>query len=95
MSPVVRIWSIAAAGAALLLALRGAWPLALLCFLLSPAPAWALARGPAERAQAASGWLRAIATIAVILVVATLAVIAAGGIPPVHEWRGALAPAAR
>ena len=90
MSPVMRIWAIFAACAALLFALRGAWPVALACFFLSPAPAWVFARAPAERASAASSWLRAIASAAAIAAALYLIVVAAGGIPPVHEWRGAL-----
>lgn len=95
MSPVMRIWAACATLAALLLALRGAWPLALACFFLSPAPAWAFARGHGERAQAATGWLRAIAAVVALAAVVYLVVIAAGGIPPVHEWRGALSSSLR
>ena len=95
MSPVMRIWSAFAACAALLFALRGAWPLALACFFLSPAPAWAIARGPGERGQAASSWLRAIAAVLVLVAILYVVVLAAGGIPPVHEWRNALSSSAR
>jgi hypothetical protein len=91
----MRIWAACATLAALLLALRGAWPLALACVFLSPAPAWALARGPGERAQAATGWLRAIAGVVALAAVVYLVVITAGGIPPVHEWRGALSSSLR
>lgn len=95
MGPVMRFWAIFATVAALLLALRGAWPLALACFFLSPAPAWAFARGPSERARAASSWLAAIATVVAVVVALYVIVLLTGGIPPVHEWRGALSATAR
>ena len=90
MSPVMRTWAIVAAVAALLLALRGAWTLALACLLLSPAPAWAFAHAPADRTRATATWLRIVAIAAGVLVVLYVAALAAGGLPPMHEWRMAL-----
>lgn len=95
MSPVMRFWAIFATVAALLLALRGAWPLALACFFLSPAPAWVFARGHPERAHAASSWLWVIAGTVAVLTTLYVFVLVAGGLPPVHEWRGALSAPAR
>jgi hypothetical protein len=89
MSPVTRIWAITAACVAALLALRGLWPLALTVFLLSPAPAWAFARG-FDQAHASASWLRLVAIAAAIVVLLYVGVVAMGGVPPVHEWRGAL-----
>jgi len=91
MGPVYRFWAIFAAALAVILALRGAWPLALAAFFLSPAPAWAFAQGRGEQAQATAAWLRAIAAGVAIVVALYVAVVAFGGLPPVHEWRGALA----
>lgn len=90
MRPVTRIWAISAACIAALCALRGLWPLALAVFLLSPAPAWAFARGGFDEAQASASWLRTIAIVAAAVAALYVAAIAMGGIPPVHEWRGAL-----
>ena len=53
MNPVLRTWAIFATLLAVVLALRGAWPLALACFLLSPAPAWTF--GPRGAARDARG----------------------------------------
>ena len=87
MNPVLRTWAIFATLLAVVLALRGAWPLALACFLLSPAPAWTFAPRGAAREHAASSWLRAVALgVGAIAVLYALA-IAMGGIPPMHEWR--------
>lgn len=90
MGPVTRIWAISAACIAALCVLRGLWPLAIAIFLLSPAPAWAFARGGFDRANASSAWLRAIAIAAAVVAALYVAILAMGGLPPVHEWRGAL-----
>ena len=89
MSPVTRIWAITAACVAALLALRGLWPLALAVFLVSPAPAWAFARG-LDQAHASASWLRAVAIAAALVVLLYVGLVAMGGVPPVHEWRAAL-----
>jgi len=91
MKPLVRLWAVCAIGVALLFALRGAWAPALACFLLSPAPAWVLAQGSADQRRMSATWLAGVA-LAVALFVA---IVSMGGLPPVHEWRGALAGAAR
>jgi hypothetical protein len=91
MGPVLRFWAIFATALALLFALRGAWPLALAAFFLSPAPAWAFAHGRGEQAHASATWLRAIAGgVAIVALLYAVVVVALGGLPPVHEWRGAL-----
>ena len=90
MSPVMRTWAIVASVVALLLALRGAWPLALACFLLSPAPAWAFAHSRGDAAHAGASWLRAVLVVAGALLLLGVAVLAAGGLPPMHQWRTAL-----
>jgi len=91
MGPVLRIWAIFATALALLFALRGAWPLALAAFFLSPAPAWAFAHGQGEQTHATAAWLRALAAGVAIVVALYAVVVLMGGLPPVHEWRGALA----
>jgi hypothetical protein len=90
MTPLMRTWAIVATGVALLLALRGAWPLALACFLLSPAPAWAFAHAPGGATNAPAAWLRTVAIALAIVVALYVAALAAGGLPPMHEWRAAL-----
>lgn len=90
MGPVTRIWAITAACIAALCALRGLWPLAIAIFLLSPAPAWAFARGGAGCADTSAAWLRAIAIAAAIVAALYVALLAMGGLPPMHEWRAAL-----
>ena len=90
MNPVMRTWAIVASCVALLLALRGAWPLAVACFLLSPAPAWAFAHARGDAGAAGSRWLRAVAIAVGVLVVLYVAALAAGGLPPMHEWRTAM-----
>lgn len=90
MGPVLRIWAIFASALAVLLALRGAWPLALAAFFLSPAPAWAFAQGRGEQAHATAAWLRAVAIGVAALAALYVVAVALGGVPPVHEWRGAL-----
>lgn len=93
MSPVIRIWAVSAAVVAAFCALRGLWTLALAVFLLSPAPAWAFAERRAAPGGAATTWLRAIGAAAAVVAVLYFAAIAMGGVPPVHEWRGALSGA--
>ncbi|MEO8486928.1 MAG: hypothetical protein ABI585_11390 [Betaproteobacteria bacterium] len=95
MSPALRIWAIFAISVAAIFALRGAWPLALACFFLSPAPALAFSRGRSERSQASAQWLRVVA-IGVAAIVALYAIaLAFGGLPPIHEWRAAWSGSAR
>jgi hypothetical protein len=89
MTPLMPTWAFVATAVALLLALRGAWALALACFLLSPAPVWAYAQAPGGTARP-SRWLRAVAMAAAVVVAAYIVALAAGGLPPMHEWRVAL-----
>ena len=91
MSPLFRIWALTASCVALLLALRGAWPLALACFLLSPAPALVFVRGAPEQRVASLSWLRAVVAGLAVLAMLFAALVWMGGIPPVHEWRPAAA----
>ena len=90
MHPFLRLWAYAAAGIALLLLLRGAWPAALACLVLSPAPALLLASGPVDGARWSRAWLGSVAVG--ILVIAALVLVAAAtdGLPEVHELRAAL-----
>ena len=90
MKPLVRLWAVCAIGVALLFALRGAWAPALACFLLSPAPAWVLAQGSADPRRASATWLAGTAIVVALFV----AIVSMGGLPPVHEWRGAPSRAA-
>ena len=95
MHPLVRLWALSATCVALLLALRGAWALALACFLLSPAPAWVLTQGSADSRHVSATWIAGIAIVIAIALALFVAIVSMGGLPPVHEWRGALAGAAR
>jgi hypothetical protein len=95
MHPLIRLWALCATCVALLLALRGAWAPALACFLLSPAPAWVLAQGSADRRHVSATWLLGLALVVALAVALFVAIVSMGGLPPVHEWRGALAGAAR
>ena len=95
MKPLVRLWAVCAIGVALLFALRGAWAPALACFLLSPAPAWVLAQGSADQRRMSVTWLAGVAIVVALAVALFVAIVSMGGLPPVHEWRGALAGAAR
>ena len=94
MNPLVRLWAASAACIALALLLRGAWAPALACFLLSPAPAWVLAQGSADPRRASATWLAGTAIVVAIVVALFVAIVAMGGLPPVHEWRGAPSRAA-
>ena len=93
MRPVTRIWAMTAVCIAVLAALRGLWPLALAVFLLSPAPAWAFGGRGAASGQTTAAWLRAIGIAAAAVALVYVAVVAMGGLPPVHEWRGLLSGA--
>jgi hypothetical protein len=47
--------------------------------------------GKASRTHATAAWLRALAAGVAIVVALYAVVVLMGGLPPVHEWRGALA----
>lgn len=91
MHPLLRLWAFCAAVVAVALALRGAFVPALACFLLSPAPAWVLAPESPDRPRASRAWLRGVAIAFAAVAALYVAVVALGGLPPVHEWRGAVA----
>lgn len=93
MRPVTRIWAWTAVCVAVLATLRGFWPLALAVFLLSPAPAWVFAGRGSAAGPATAAWLRAIGIAAAVLALVYVAVVAMGGLPQVHEWRGLLSGA--
>jgi hypothetical protein len=80
---------------ALLLLLRGAFALAVACFLLSPAPVLLFSHGSTDRRRLSSSWLVAVGVGVVALVILFVVVVYFGGVPPVHEWRGALSGASR
>ena len=88
MNPLLRIWGIAAACIALLLILRGAFALALACFLFSPAPVLLFSHGGPDQRRLSVSWLGALAIAIGSLVILFLLVVYFGGLPQVHEWPG-------
>jgi uncharacterized BrkB/YihY/UPF0761 family membrane protein len=95
MHPLLRVWAISAALIAVLLLLRGAFALAVACFLFSPAPVLLFSHGNSDQRHLSSYWLRAVGIGVVALVILFVVVVYFGGVPPVHEWRGALSGASR
>jgi len=90
MSPLLRLWGISALCIAALLLLRGAFALALACFLFSPAPVLLFAlRGSDQRALSLS-WLGVLVVVVAALCALFVLTVYLGGIPPVHEWSGAI-----
>ena len=89
MSPLLRLWGITAACIALLLLLRGAFPLALACFLFSPAPVLVFARGSSDQRRLSMSWLSVLFVVIAALSALFWLVVYVGGIPPVHEWSAA------
>lgn len=91
MPPLMRVWAWTSITVAVLLALRGAWPVAVALFLLSPAPVLLFVRGHSDPVRLSLSWLVALAIgVAAVLLIA-IAITAFGGLPQVHEWRGLLA----
>ena len=90
MSPILRLWGITAACIALLLLLRGALPLALACFLFSPAPILVFARGNSDQRRLSMSWLTVLFVVLAALCALFLLVVYLGGIPPVHEWSASI-----
>ncbi len=85
-NPLLRVWGIVAAIAAMLLLLRGAWLAAAALFVLSPAPAMMFARRREDRDRVALTWI-GVAVLAIAALAAVFAlVVGLGGIPPMHEW---------
>jgi hypothetical protein len=54
-----------------------------------------LAQGSADARHASATWLAGLAIVVALAVALFVAIVSMGGLPPVHEWRGALAGAAR
>ncbi len=95
MNPLLRVWAITAVGIALLLLLRGAWQVAIACFLFSPAPVLLFTRGGSDQKRVSISWLGALVLGVGALVILVTAVAYFGGVPPVHEWRAAMRGAGR
>ena len=93
--PMLRTWAIVAAVVALLSLLRGAWILALACFLFSPAPVWLFSRGEGRLDRLSLAWIGV--SVAIVAAGLSLALLAAytGGVPQVHEWRDAIRSSVR
>ena len=90
MSPLLRIWGITALCIALLLMLRGAFALALACFLFSPAPVLLFSHGGLDQRRLSLSWLGVLATVIAVVVVVFALIVHLGGIPQVHEWSAIL-----
>jgi hypothetical protein len=86
MSPLLRLWGISALCIAFLLLLRGAFALALACFLFSPAPVLLFARGGPDNRALSQSWLRGVVLVVAALCILFVLVVHFGGIPQVHEW---------
>ena len=88
--PMLRTWAIIAAVVAFVAMLRGAWMLALACFLFSPAPVWLFSRGESRLDRLSLVWIGGgVAVVAAGLALVLLAAYT-GGVPQVHEWREAI-----
>jgi hypothetical protein len=90
MSPLLRLWGISALCIAVLLLLRGAFGLALACFLFSPAPVLLFAHGGSDRKALSWSWLGGLVVVVAALGALFALVVYLGGIPPVHEWSAAI-----
>jgi uncharacterized membrane protein YhhN len=90
MSPLFRLWGIAALCIALLLMLRGAFALALTCFLFSPAPVLLFSHGASDQRRLSLSWLGVLVVAIAGLSVLFAVIVYLGGIPPVHEWSAVL-----
>ena len=90
MNSLLRLWGFTALGIALLLLLRGAFALALACFLFSPAPVLLFSHGSFDQGRLALSWLGVLLALIAALSVAFVLIVYLGGIPPVHEWSTAL-----
>ena len=86
MSPLLRLWSVAALCIALLLAVRGAFAAAVGCFLLSPAPVLLFSHDGSDQRRLSLSWLGTLAVIAIALAGLFALIIHLGGIPQVHQW---------
>lgn len=90
MNPLLRIWAISATCVALLLAIRGAVALAIVCFVCSPAPVWLFAPRHVDQHRLSRSWLGVVAVAVVVLFGLALVAAYTGGVPQVHEWRAAI-----
>ena len=90
MSPLLRLWGITAICIGVLLMLRGAFALALACFLFSPAPVLLFAHGGSDQRRLSLSWLGVVALVVAALCILFAVVVYLGGIPPVHEWSSAI-----
>jgi hypothetical protein len=90
VNPLLRIWAISAACLAFFLVIRGAWPLAVACFLFSPAPVLFFSPRREDQSRLSRSWLGVVAVGAIALLALVLAAAYSGGVPQVHEWRAAL-----
>jgi uncharacterized membrane protein YhhN len=95
MSPLLRLWGISALCIAVLLLLRGAFALALACFLFSPAPVLLFAQGDSGQRALSLSWLGVLAVVVAALCALFVLAVYLGGIPPVHEWSAALRGSAK
>jgi hypothetical protein len=89
MSPLLRLWGIGALCVALLLLLRGAFALALACFLFSPAPVLLFTRGGFDQGTLSLSWLRRLVIVVFALCAVFALVVYLGGIPQVHQMPAA------
>jgi uncharacterized membrane protein YhhN len=90
MSPLLRVWGITALCVAVLLMLRGAFALALACFLFSPAPVLLFSHGGSDQRGLSLSWLGVLVLVAAGLSVLFALIVYLGGIPQVHEWSAVL-----
>ena len=90
MSPLLHLWGISALCIALLLLLRGAFVLALACFLFSPAPVLLFAHGGADKRRLSLSWLGVLVIVVAALCTLFALAVYLGGIPQVHLWSAAI-----
>jgi hypothetical protein len=86
----MRTWGITALCIALLFMLRGAFALALVLFLLSPAPVLLFSHGASDQRRLSLSWLGVLFGLIAALGVLFALVVFLGGIPQVHEWSALL-----
>jgi hypothetical protein len=95
MSPLLRLWGISALCIAVVLLLRGAFTLALACFLFSPAPVLLFAHGGSDQRALSLSWLGVLAVVGGAICAVFVLAVYLGGIPPVHEWSAAIRSSAK
>ena len=82
----MRLWGITAFCIALLLALRGAFALALALFLFSPAPVLLFSHGRSDQGALSLCWRGVLFVVSAGLCSLFTLIVYLGGIPQVHEW---------